>query len=77
MQFYLLALTSIIQHDNKQDIIALRTTIGMVFQKPNPFPKSIYDNVAYGPRSLGIRNRKKLDEIIEDSLKKSGIMRWS
>lgn len=60
-------------YDNKQDIIALRTTIGMVFQKPNPFPKSIYDNVAYGPRSLGIRNRKKLDEIIEDSLKKAAL----
>jgi phosphate transport system ATP-binding protein len=45
--------------------IAVRRRIGMVFQKPNPFPKSIYDNVAYGPRINGIRNKGKLDEIVE------------
>jgi phosphate transport system ATP-binding protein len=48
--------------------IAVRRRIGMVFQKPNPFPKSIYDNVAYGPRINGIRNKSKLDEIVERSL---------
>ena len=48
--------------------IAVRRRIGMVFQKPNPFPKSIYDNVAYGPRINGIRNKGKLDEIVERSL---------
>lgn len=60
-------------YSSKQDVNALRTKIGMVFQKPNPFPKSIYDNVAYGPRSLGIHNRQKLHEIIEDSLKKAAL----
>jgi phosphate transport system ATP-binding protein len=49
--------------------IAVRRRIGMVFQKPNPFPKSIYDNVAYGPRINGERNRKRLDEIVERSLR--------
>jgi phosphate transport system ATP-binding protein len=48
---------------------AVRRRIGMVFQKPNPFPKSIYDNVAYGPRINGIRNKKQLDEIVEKSLR--------
>ncbi|MEG0134250.1 MAG: phosphate ABC transporter ATP-binding protein PstB [Clostridium sp.] len=51
------------------DEIALRKRIGMVFQKPNPFPMSIYDNVAYGPRIHGIKDKKKLDEIVEKSLK--------
>ncbi|WP_234121084.1 phosphate ABC transporter ATP-binding protein PstB [Clostridium hydrogenum] len=51
------------------DEIELRKRIGMVFQKPNPFPMSIYDNVAYGPRIHGIKNRGKLDEIVENSLK--------
>lgn len=46
----------------------LRTKVGMVFQKPNPFPKSIYDNIAYGPRIHGIKNKKTLDEIVEKSL---------
>jgi phosphate transport system ATP-binding protein len=46
----------------------VRRKIGMVFQKPNPFPKSIYDNIAYGPRINGIRNKKRLDEIVEKSL---------
>ena len=48
------------------DPVEVRRRIGMVFQKPNPFPKSIYDNVAYGPRINGIRNKGKLDEIVED-----------
>lgn len=52
-----------------KDIIALRTKVGMVFQKPNPFPMSIYDNIAYGPRLHGIRDKKSLDEIVEKSLK--------
>ena len=53
--------------------IAVRRRIGMVFQKPNPFPKSIYDNVAYGPRINGIRNRGKLDEIVERSLRQAAL----
>lgn len=51
------------------DVIDLRKRIGMVFQKPNPFPMSIYDNVAYGPRIHGIKDKKRLDEIVEKSLK--------
>lgn len=51
------------------DVETLRKKVGMVFQQPNPFPKSIYDNVAYGPRLQGIKNRQKLDEIVESSLK--------
>lgn len=52
-----------------KDVIALRTKVGMVFQKPNPFPMSIYDNIAYGPRLHGIKDKKTLDEIVEKSLK--------
>ncbi len=55
------------------DEIALRKRIGMVFQKPNPFPMSIYDNVAYGPRIHGIKNKSKLDEIVEKSLQGSAL----
>lgn len=51
------------------DVIELRKQIGMVFQKPNPFPMTVYDNIAYGPRIHGIRDKKKLDEIVEKSLK--------
>jgi phosphate transport system ATP-binding protein len=51
------------------DVVALRKKIGMVFQKPNPFPKSIYDNIAYGPRIHGIKNKKTLDQIVERSLR--------
>ena len=51
------------------DVIDLRKKVGMVFQKPNPFPMSIYDNIAYGPKIHGITNKKQLDEIVEDSLK--------
>jgi len=53
------------------DVITLRKKIGMVFQKPNPFPMSIYDNVAYGPRIHGIKKKEVLDEIVESSLKKA------
>ncbi|OUQ82318.1 phosphate ABC transporter ATP-binding protein PstB [Flavonifractor sp. An100] len=56
-----------------QDVTDLRKRIGMVFQKPNPFPMSIYDNVAYGPRTHGIRNKVKLDEIVEESLRGAAI----
>ena len=52
-----------------KDVIALRTKVGMVFQKPNPFPMSIYDNIAYGPRLHRIKDKKSLDEIVEKSLK--------
>ena len=55
------------------DVTWLRKRIGMVFQKPNPFPMSIYDNVAYGPRTHGVRGRKKLDEIVERSLRSAAI----
>lgn len=51
------------------DVIKLRRKIGMVFQKPNPFPMSVYENVAYGPKIHGIKNKKQLDEIVEKSLK--------
>ncbi len=56
-------------YSKNTDVISLRRNVGMVFQKPNPFPMSIYDNVAYGPRLHGIRNKEKLDEIVEDSIK--------
>ena len=56
-----------------QDVTDLRKHIGMVFQKANPFPMSIYDNVAYGPRTHGIRNKAKLDEIVENSLRSAAI----
>lgn len=55
------------------DVYDLRTRVGMVFQQPNPFPKSIYDNIAYGPRTHGITDKKKLDEIVERSLKQAAI----
>ena len=55
------------------DVSELRREIGMVFQKPNPFPMSIYDNIAYGPRTHGIKNRAKLDEIVEKSLRGAAI----
>lgn len=55
------------------DVNLLRKRVGMVFQKPNPFPMSIYDNIAYGPRTHGIRSKVKLDEIVEESLKKAAI----
>ena len=55
------------------DVNLLRKRVGMVFQKPNPFPMSIYDNIAYGPRTHGIRSRAKLDEIVEKSLRDAAI----
>lgn len=55
------------------DVNTLRKRVGMVFQKPNPFPMSIYDNIAFGPRTHGIRSKAKLDEIVETSLKKAAI----
>lgn len=55
------------------DINALRKRVGMVFQKPNPFPMSVYDNIAYGPRTHGIRSKVKLDEIVEKSLQAAAI----
>jgi phosphate transport system ATP-binding protein len=55
------------------DIVALRKRVGMVFQKPNPFPFSIYDNVAYGPRVHGTKNKRQLDEIVEKSLKQAAL----
>ena len=58
---------------HSMDAIALRKRVGMVFQQPNPFPKSVYENVAYGPRINGIRNKAKLDEIVEKSLRQAAI----
>ena len=55
------------------DVIELRSKVGMVFQKPNPFPMSIYDNVAYGPRCQGIKDKKVLDDIVRSSLKKAAL----
>lgn len=55
------------------DVINLRTQVGMVFQKPNPFPMSIYDNIAYGPRCQGITDKKILDEIVETSLRQAAL----
>ena len=60
-------------YDPSVDVTWLRKRIGMVFQKANPFPMSIYDNVAYGPRTHGIRSRVKLDEIVEQSLRDAAI----
>lgn len=57
----------------KIDVNLLRKKVGMVFQKPNPFPMSIYDNVAYGPRTHGVRSKAELDEIVEQSLKSAAI----
>lgn len=59
--------------DDSVSVEKLRTHVGMVFQKPNPFPKSIYENIAYGPRIHGIRNKKILDEIVENSLRQAYI----
>ena len=69
---------SLTYHDQEiyapeRDVTQLRRNIGMVFQKPNPFPMSIYDNVAYGPRTHGIRSRVRLDEIVEQSLRQAAI----
>ena len=58
---------------DKIDVNALRKSVGMVFQKPNPFPMSIYDNVAYGPRTFGIRSRAELDGVVEQALRQAAI----
>ena len=61
-------------HEKRQDVVQLRARVGMVFQKPNPFPKSIYENVAYGPRIHGLAaDRGELDEIVNDSLRRAGL----
>jgi phosphate transport system ATP-binding protein len=60
-------------YDPHVDMVELRRQVGLVFQKPNPFPKSIYDNVAYGPRLHGMRNRAELDALVEDCLRKAAI----
>ena len=63
-------------YDRQMDVVMLRARVGMVFQKPNPFPKSVYDNVAYGPRIHGLaRTRSDLDAIVQDSLERAGL--WS
>ncbi|MEW6082135.1 MAG: phosphate ABC transporter ATP-binding protein PstB [Bacillota bacterium] len=60
-------------YDGGQDLVSLRTRVGMVFQKPNPFPKSIFENVAYGPRVHGQKRRRVLAEIVEESLKRAAL----
>jgi phosphate transport system ATP-binding protein len=60
-------------YERNYDVISLRTKVGMVFQKPNPFPMSIYDNVAYGPRCQGVKDKNKLNEIVEQSLKDAAL----
>jgi phosphate transport system ATP-binding protein len=62
-------------YDKQVDVVELRKRVGMIFQKSNPFPKSIYDNVAYGPRINGMRDQKTLDDIVERSLKRAAL--WS
>lgn len=60
-------------YEKNCDVVALRKKVGMVFQKPNPFPKTIYENVAYGPRIHGVKDRKKLDVIVEKSLREAAL----
>ena len=60
-------------YGGKMDVNGLRKRVGMVFQKPNPFPMSVYDNVAYGPRTHGIRSKAKLDQIVEEALRGAAI----
>ena len=60
-------------YEKDVDVVVLRKRIGMVFQKPNPFPMSIYDNIAYGPRIHGMNAKRKLDEVVEDSLKAAAL----
>ena len=60
-------------YDRDVDLVDLRRRVGMVFQRPNPFPKTIYDNVAFGPRLCGIKDKKRLDEVVEYSLTKSAL----
>lgn len=60
-------------YDDNVDVVELRKKVGMIFQKSNPFPKSIYDNVAYGPRINGVKNKTMLDEIVERTLKRAAL----
>ena len=60
-------------YDKNMDVSVLRRRVGMVFQKPNPFPMSVYDNIAYGPRTHGVRKKSELDEIVEKSLRDAAI----
>ncbi len=60
-------------YKDKMDVNVLRKRVGMVFQKPNPFPMSIYDNIAYGPRTPTVRSKAQLDEIVEKSLRGAAI----
>lgn len=60
-------------YDKDYDVISLRKKVGMVFQKPNPFPKSIYENITYGPRLHGVKDKQKLDEIVERTLTEVGL----
>lgn len=60
-------------YDKKMDVVELRKNVGMVFQKPNPFPKSIYENIAYAPRIHGLKNKKKLNNVVENCLKQAFI----
>jgi phosphate transport system ATP-binding protein len=60
-------------YDSRIDLVALRRRVGLVFQKPNPFPKSIYENIAYGPRLQGINNRRQLDQLVEECLRKAAL----
>jgi phosphate transport system ATP-binding protein len=61
-------------YDDDQDVVELRRRVGLVFQKPNPFPQSVYDNVAFGPRSLGLNRDRSLDEIVGEALR--GAVLW-
>lgn len=60
-------------YDRRVDVVLLRRRVGMVFQRPNPFPTSIWDNIAYGPRLAGIRSRSQLDQIVEESLQRAAL----
>lgn len=60
-------------YDSNVDVVQLRTAVGMVFQKPNPFPSSIFDNIAYGPRAHGIKDKKELSKIVEKSLRQAAL----
>ncbi len=60
-------------YKSKVDVVKLRSRVGMVFQKPNPFPMSIYENVAYGPKCQGVKDKKILDELVENSLKNAAL----
>ncbi len=60
-------------YSNNIDVVQLRKQVGMVFQQPNPFPKSIYENVAYGPKIHGLKNKREIDKIVEESLKSAAL----